>query len=221
MFPLHQCFLTSNSIYLIVFDVMKWKEQLPSIDEWVQQIVVSGRNSTQTPIVFVATHKDSIPYRSLEAETLALHRNIQKRYPTNRYRGIVPQTFLVSCKTKDGFQELQSLLEQLAGKVQSICSAQWMRVHEHLQFKKNVKNLKFIPLEAYNRITEIHGVTDRSERKKMTQFLRGIGTLDYFIDHDSDLRDTVILDSGFLSRELSGFIQHGSFYGKDSEHLCV
>ena len=110
-------------------------------------------------------------------------------------------------------------MEQLAGKVQSICSAQWMRVHEHLQFKKNVKNLKFIPLEAYNRITEIHGVTDRSERKKMTQFLRGIGTLDYFIDHDSDLRDTVILDSGFLSRELSGFIQHGSFYGKDSALL--
>lgn len=219
MFPLHQCFLTSNSIYLLVFDIKKWREQLHSIDEWVQQIVVSGCNGTRTPIVFVATHRDCIPSRIVESEQIAITKSIQKRFPINRYRGVVEETFLVSCKTREGFPELQEVLERLAAIIQPVGSSQWMRVHEHLQFKKNEKKLPLLSLEAYIKIAEIHGVTDRTERKKMTNFLRCIGTMDYFIDHDSDLRDIVILDSSWLSHEISRWIQNGKFEGNDENLL--
>ena len=219
MFPLHQCFLTANSIYLLVFDLTKWEDQLPSMDEWVQQIVVSGSNGTKTPIVFVGTHQDCMQNKLVEEELLLLQKTILQRYPLNRYRGIVQQTFSVSCRTWEGMPELREKLTHLASIIQPVGSAQWMRVNEHLQWKCREKNKKLLGLDEFIKVAEVHGVTDKRERAKMTNFLRDIGTLNYFPDHDSDLKETVILDSAWLSTEIHLWMTRGAFSPKQDAAL--
>ena len=193
---LHECFLTSNSIYLVVFDLTKVRETLKELDTWIKQLTISKKGK----IFLVGTHLDELQSRKEELHDLK--KDLLTRYSSVCYPAIEQAIYAISNKTREGYFELQQAIEQVAIELQEaqLLSPQWMRVHNILKEKCEKK---FIYLELYNKITKAHGISDKSERIIMTNFLIDIGALIYFPDHDCDLREMIFLDPEWLYHSIS------------------
>lgn len=199
LYPTHQFFLTSNSVYLVVFDLTTVDENFGRLEYWVEQIKASASNSSRAPIVLVGTHLDDEHCSDTHVKLVCSQ--LLRRFPKNRFRGIVRKVFCVSSATGEGIPSLQNCVDELAARLQPIVSPHWHRVHKRIhRLRKD-----WIPLSTLQTIAGHSGVSN-AEVPMMLRFLVDIGSVIWFGDEEGALNEIVVLNPQWLSDFMSCWV---------------
>ncbi|XP_071114811.1 leucine-rich repeat serine/threonine-protein kinase 1-like [Haliotis cracherodii] len=105
---IHQCFLTQNALYLLVFDLRKDYQHL---QEWLCQIQANAHKAT---VILVGTFYDKIvPTVTRDKKLEDLATNICRAYSRSAVKEHYPvlrEFKTVSCATKEGIDELKKII---------------------------------------------------------------------------------------------------------------
>jgi internalin A len=168
----HQFFLTERSLYLLVADSRK-----EDTDHywWLQVVQLYSKDS---PVLLIQNEKDNrtcnLNYKQLRGEFT----NLVATYPIN----LADNSGLVELKTN-----LQQQLEQLLTNGIPFPN-KWFAVRYALENDRR----NYIDCAEYEATCRTHGITDRSEMFKLSDFLHKLGVCLHF-QRDPMLRHRVIL----------------------------
>mgnify|MGYP001077762384 CR=1 FL=1 len=101
-YPTHQFFLTSNSIYLVIFNLANVGAS--RIDYWMRLIRNLSGNTTKAPIFLVGTHADDPGVTPEQIDDVLVYMN--EHYPKYRFLGLCGIS-AVSCRTGLGVDALR------------------------------------------------------------------------------------------------------------------
>ncbi|MCR9066835.1 MAG: ADP-ribosylation factor-like protein, partial [Cytophagales bacterium] len=200
-YPTHQFFLTSNSVYLLVFNLLEMNSS--RMEYWMRLIKSLSQNSRRAPIFIVGTHAD---HPSLENGVLESRlQEVAVKFSTNSYRGL--QTIhAISCKSGMGVVELKQRIVALANQswFQSRISESWGRLHDMISIKRESGTDK-VSWNVYYEWTQECGVPE-SEIQVCTDFLKDIGCVIHFDDKKTTSADFVILNPQWLAQLMSSLV---------------
>ena len=215
-YPTHQFFLTSQSIFLIVFDLTK--PCYERLDYWVNQITSSA--PIDVPIIFVGTHKDEISQKDegnyLE-EVRGKIESLKNRLPDSSV--CWEKVIEVSCKSGEGMRELKKTLKQVAGRmdVQFRVPNEWILILRELRNKQielnNSKSPEYIFYQDFLELIKKHCIADRNV-PELIEFLKNAGAIIYFNDQTARLNEIVILNPQWLSDLMAQFVTFTHNYGR-------
>ncbi|XP_067665270.1 leucine-rich repeat serine/threonine-protein kinase 1-like isoform X1 [Haliotis asinina] len=121
---IHQCFLTQNTLYLLVFDLRKDYQHL---QEWLCQIQANAHKAT---VILVGTFYDKLDPVTRNIKVQDLAGNIVRtftRTAVKEHYPLLSQFKVVSCATKEGVDELRKIIYETGIKM-----AHAQRSHECL-----------------------------------------------------------------------------------------
>jgi len=177
-YPTHQFFLTSNSVYVLVFDMTNADQG--RVEYWMRQIRTLSGNNRKSPIFIVATHCDD-PSLSEEAILHKLN-DVGQNFPKYRYAGlqcIVP----VSCKTGMGIEQLKEKLVEVASQdwFRPRVAQSWVGLHDHIRVQREHMQLEKVEWKTYCQWASESGVPD-SEVMTCTSFLTNVGSIIFYTE---------------------------------------
>jgi len=162
---IHQFFLTTRSLYLLVIDARKG-DQLSNIEYWLKLIESFASNS---PIIVVVNQIDQLRgQRPLNLNRKAL----QEKY---NIRDFVE----ASCATGEGIAMLKVAIAREAEGLKHVHDI-WPR--EWLSIKKRLKSMSadYIPVERYLEICGEENLNDDDVRRSLLDMLHVLGTVTCF-----------------------------------------
>ncbi|XP_077988443.1 leucine-rich repeat serine/threonine-protein kinase 1-like [Glandiceps talaboti] len=112
----HQCFLTSNTLYLAVWKVSDGEEGLAELEPWLANIQARAPDSH---VILVATHIDTIPPTERKALLDKVNLKIMTQFVKKKGKGFphIVDVHYVSCTTGEGIIELRKGIYERACKV--------------------------------------------------------------------------------------------------------
>ena len=209
-YPSHQFFLTSNSVYILVFDLTAPK--LDRIDYWLQLLRSLGSKGFSRTITFlVGTHLDSP--KCTEEYIANMTQTLNNRFPRLRFPGLQPMHF-ISCKTGKGVREFTETLVATVKKEQfsPILAEPWIKLHEYIKTAGSGRD--YVDWEEFKEWAKICDV-EPDQLELATEFLCDIGTLIHFNDNRGNLKDLVILNPQWLADVMSSLITTKHTFAKD------
>ena len=209
-YPTHQFFLTSNSIYLLVFNAVA--HESARIDYWMRQIKALTNNSNKAPVILVGTHCDHPDFTPEKQSKLVslLH----KTFPKCRFRGMQGIMF-ISSKSGIGVQELKAKISSVSycKEFRPVVSQSWVRLHDYLKSKK--KLLDIVDWKTYEEWAQIAGIPSGKALDLATEFFCGVGSLIHFSDKNEKLNNLVILNPQWLADVMASLITFNHTWAKD------
>ncbi|XP_070542862.1 leucine-rich repeat serine/threonine-protein kinase 1-like [Ptychodera flava] len=102
----HQCFLTTNTLYLAVFNVSKGEDGLKDLEPWLLNIQA---RAPESHVILVGTHVDTIPQDKRKRILESIHLKIATSFVNKKGRGFpfIVAFNTVSCTTGVGIMELK------------------------------------------------------------------------------------------------------------------
>ena len=176
----HQFFMTSRSMYLMVWDT-RAEEEYGRIDYWLKTIESLGGDS---PIIIVVNKCD----KSTGNIRKIVEREIKALYPQ------VTGLFYVSCKDDIGIKELRNHIIELSVHLPLMKTPElpeWDAVRRELEKMSASKN--FISYERYLEIC-LSNEVDEETAISLAKYLHDLGVILYYHD-DLILNSLVILSS--------------------------
>jgi hypothetical protein len=198
-----QFFLTSNSVYIIVFNAASAVAGA-RVDYWMRQIRAMSGNSNRAPIFLVGTHIDdpicTAEYLDRLSATLAASYH---KYCFCGFRGLS----FVSCRTAQGMASFkEQLYSVLVNKklFSTVVPDSWVNLHNAIQRRGEPQ----VDWCTYCQWAMQCGIVGEQGVKLVTEFLADVGTLLYFPDEGIDL---VVLKPQWLADIMSSLItfRHG------------
>ena len=183
----HQFFLTTRSLYLLVWNARLGFEQ-GKLYYWLDTIKALAPDS---PVLIVATHIDQ------RAAALPLE-NMRRKYP--QIVGVCE----ISNKERIGIDRLVSAIAEAAAELPLMGGewpAKWLTAAEAI--RKRPENQ--IAAAELKQVMAAQGVTGESQ-EVLTKWLHELGDILYFAD-DDELRDTVLLNSQWVTENISKVLE--------------
>jgi len=176
----HQFFLTSRSLYLLVWDALA-EDEYGRIDYWLKTIQSLAQDS---PVIIVVNKcdKDIGRLRRIDDD------DYKTRYPQ------IKDVVYVSCKDNVNIDNLRNIIYELAVQLplmKTTWLSSWMDVRKELEQK--AKDTNFIQYSKYLEICSKYGV-EASEARSLIKYLHDLGIVLYYQD-DICLKNIVILSS--------------------------
>jgi GTPase SAR1 family protein len=183
----HQFFLTTRSLYVLVWNARMGHEQC-KLNYWLDMIEARAPKS---PIIIVATNTEErqagLPLQELK----------------DKYENIVSH-FSVSNETGDGTEELKEAIRQQAANLPLMGEqwpADWLEVRQAI--RRRAKRKKHVTPGEFSDLMTRHKVSGIEERT-LTRALHELGEILYFQDsNDTELSDTVVLDTQWVTKTIS------------------
>lgn len=193
LYPTHQLFMCSSSIFLLVFDLSHPIDvTMKHLDYWLNAIQLMARSKPK--IIVAGTHADLCG----AAQITATISKLQERYCQEMFPDIT-SIHVLSCKKGTGIGDLKEKLESVSRsliKLQTVTST-WTSFLYELERRKR-DNVKFLSWEAYETTARKFGVPE-SQVEAATRFLTDVGTIVYFGNIRACAQGLVVLNSQWLS----------------------
>lgn len=217
----HQFFLTSRSIYLVVFNLVEPDHEKWKINYWLQSI---RTRAPKSPVMLVGTHSDDPSVTDEFCQSIAPELSSYAKKFSN-----VKSIKYLSNKDGNGFESFKDALLELALKEKSMgedIPVTWIsledRVHWYRQLRKEkmgktMENAAAPPLikwQEWKTLAMAAGIPD-SNVLAATQYLTDLGEIVYFNDEKSGLNEIVILDPQWLTTVLATVVTMKQSWVKD------
>lgn len=188
-------FFTNQGTYILVFNLVTFKQHITSLDYWLQQIRIQTQTSIPPADIFlVGTHRDD--NQCNEEYITYVKQMLGNRYPSNRYPQITG-VYPISNKTGKGITTLVKALEKSSSFIQPMINPSWLEVHHHLLNIKSTSH--YISWEEYIQIATRIGVP-KDQINDLTSFLYSTSTILSSDDLDKKKSSIVILDPLWLAK---------------------
>jgi len=123
----HQCFLTSNTLYLVVWNIEHGMEGIEGLAPWLLNIQARAPKSE---VVVVATHLDKIPQGKRKERLCQLEKEIFRKYDKKGFPRISGNAFVSNAPGCEGLKRLREVIHRVA------CKMQDSNLHEPMIGKK-------------------------------------------------------------------------------------
>lgn len=202
---IHQFFLTSNSLYVLVADD---REQRTEFDYWFNTIYRLGEGS---PVLVVLNEKR---YKSITNFDLA-------RYQEVYNDRLIIEKRDVNLAENDG--RIQSLLSKISSMVISLTEKfekipnQWLAVRKSLE---KFRSQNYITVDQFFEICFEQGIQNDSECLILSNYLHNLGSILHYQD-DSSLADLIILNPDWIAHAIyeilsdKSLLYSGGIFNKD------
>jgi hypothetical protein len=242
---LHQLFLSSSSIYIIVFslfDLIKGSEDEKRraseyIVYWIESVLVhtlDRRTMMTAPVFFVGTHKDKVPDPADHDKASKILYDLLKQRGAGALLRIVPnergfgakavtthQMFVVdnTIGSSDvGTIDLMAAIERVARDEPYVLQhkpVSWLKFAD-LMRASSAKGSSFVSVKEAEAVAQSVGIPSR-DLEPLLQFLHASGILVWF--PEPSLKDVVILDpSQFFVRPATLIIRKHEPTDEDPTH---
>eukprot|EP00026_Physarum_polycephalum_P000251 Phypoly_transcript_00251.p1 GENE.Phypoly_transcript_00251~~Phypoly_transcript_00251.p1 ORF type:complete len:1880 (+),score=208.43 Phypoly_transcript_00251:799-5640(+) len=193
----HQFFLTTRSIYVIVFNMIAAEETM-RIEYWLQSVKFAAPSA---PILIIGTHAD---HSRCTPEYIEYVSTLIQRYVTRfkNVKGFIP----VSCKTRRGFEAVRSAIVNLA-RTQPPSVTRFPRSYLALEgLVLSERRLRTPPVISFEMFEDmaIQCGAPKDTTKTVASFLNELGTI-VWVD-DPRLSSMVILDPQWLAKLMATLI---------------
>lgn len=219
----HQFFMSERSIYVVVFDLRK-PEENSRVEYWLQSIQARAKTA---PIIVLGTHADDpiCTTEYLQDYIAKMHVKYQDRFPNIK-------KFLVCDATQDVKQVIITIKEIISlqkhmGEPMPLTYLELEKViKEETKTRKENSRPPIVTWKKFQKFGVIANISDESTLLRAAKFFHDMGTIVYFDDKKTGLRDLVILDPQFITDLLSSvittkhrFVKDGVLLHKDLEHI--
>ncbi|EFA82412.1 leucine-rich repeat-containing protein [Heterostelium album PN500] len=193
----HQFFLSERAFYLITFDINK--DPLASgIDFWVNSIKAKAPTA---PIYIVATHLDAIHHSSGGDVIMKALHNVEA-FLNARYLEVTG-VIGVSCHTQRNIdllkQEILTTLIQQQTWINEKIPLTYASLETSLLEEAKKRMPPIVSWSEYCNIAKLVNITSQEKLVRATQTLHRWGSIMWFDDEKSSLKDIVILSPQWLS----------------------
>ncbi|XP_028406855.1 leucine-rich repeat serine/threonine-protein kinase 1-like [Dendronephthya gigantea] len=106
----HQCFLSSNTLYLAVWNISTGEEGIDKLKPWLLNVQARAPGSH---VIIVGTHLDLLPGAGKYRRVDELRLNIAKRYNKKGFP-LIKGYYMVSCTSGENLDELRQAIYQAA-----------------------------------------------------------------------------------------------------------
>ncbi|PRP80501.1 hypothetical protein PROFUN_11723 [Planoprotostelium fungivorum] len=187
----HQFFLSQRSIYVLVFD-LRYPEDDSRLEFWLYSIKVRSPN---VPVIIVGTHADD--KKCTQDYMTEVLTNIHDKF-SPLFKNIVEYISVDATKSVDILKnKLRTLIAQQPTMGESIPRA-YLELERILLEERATRTPPIMSWDDYRKIGQLASIHDDMTLERATQFFHDLGTLVYFGDKRSNLKDLVILDPHFI-----------------------
>ncbi|KAK3715077.1 hypothetical protein QZH41_012136, partial [Actinostola sp. cb2023] len=219
----HQCFLSTLSLYILVWNLEEREEGVAKLEGWLDTI---SSRAPGTCLIIVGTHLDKIRKDKIHYDdeyVAGMHKLVEDLKAQPKYQRIVVLGIKeVSCAvdSREGIDELRISIYDAAFSMLKVNGTDEVSVmgelipHSYLLIEELVKNKKE-EFKKTNRLPFIHraefeaivtdtirrdssDVEDPNDIKDVTTFLHERGILMHYDDPNQDLQDYYFIDPAWL-----------------------
>ncbi|MDZ8187747.1 MAG: COR domain-containing protein [Nostoc sp. ChiSLP02] len=192
-YALHQFFLTTDSLYILVADD---REQRTEFNYWFDIIKLLGGNS---PVLVVLNEKN---YNSITNFDLHTYRQ--------RYSELKIECCSVNLSSNDNrikilTNKIQNMLSNLEHIGRKVLPEGWLLVRSELEKIKDKKN--HITIEEYFRICETSKIREETNKLLLSKYLHNLGIIVHF-QNDSHLYSFIILNPQWATDAIYAFLSN-------------
>jgi len=194
----HQFFLTTRSLYVLVWDARHGWEA-GKLYYWLDTIQA---RAPEAPVLIVAAHID-------ERAADLPREDLKKKYPQ------IVDYYEVSNKTGDGIGGLRGEIAKVAADEEKLplmgekWPASWLDAANEIRARKE----RYIEPRELGKVMKRHKVKGKDE-EVLTGWLHELGDILYFAD-DEELNDLVILDPQWVTEAISEVLESKEVIEKD------
>jgi serine/threonine protein kinase/GTPase SAR1 family protein len=206
-YPTHQFFMTSRSVYVLVFNVARQLTE-SRVEYWLKKVNVM--TTGRTPTLLVGTHIDA---EGMGQEQLdAIGEKMRRKYPRSVYPNIVDIVMVSTKGKKPGIKSLKKLLRETARKTKGLTRRVPGGYRDvQTQILSMRKERQFIQFDEFVELIAAHGLR-RDEVKSALSFFHQVGSLVYFDDPHAGLDQLVIIDPEWLSKVMASVVTFSNNY---------
>ena len=208
-YPSHQFFLTSQAIYLLIFNLVD--VDFDRLDYWMNQIRTSAPRDQPSPVYLVGTHADDSRCQE-EGYLRGIKEQIRLRYPIQRFpsfRG----SMIVDCKSGGRVRTLKKVVSNMATEMSFSVSPSWILLKKRLgvMLQDGVHYLSF----SDYRDLAVRGHVAEEELPLATKFLQNVGVIIHFEGVSQLASNLVVLHPQWLADLMASFVSFSSRWDRD------
>ncbi|PKF90054.1 hypothetical protein CW306_00510 [Bacillus sp. BA3] len=173
----HQFFLTSRSLYILVWDARQ-EDEYGRLDYWLNTVESFAGDIPILLVINKCDERKSIKYVDLKS--------LKIDFPQ------IVDAYRISCQTGTGISELQQAIQEETTKLplmDIVWLSSWVEVRKHLEELSLLENL--ISFNEYLKVCESYGIQE-GEAKSLSKYLHDLGIILHFHE-DVLLKNIVIL----------------------------
>ena len=201
-YPSHQFFLTSQSIYLVVFNLAQ--PHFERLEYWMNQLRSSASTNSPSPVLLVGTHADS-PICHDPAFITRVKNELKSKFPSQRFPAL-KHSLIVDCSSGGGIPGLKDKLLALASAMKMIVAPTWINLQQRLQ-QKLEQHINYLSWTDYQDLA-VRSQVELEELSLATKFLQDVGSVIHFDDRRSRLQELVILHPQWLASLMASFVSY-------------
>jgi serine/threonine protein kinase/GTPase SAR1 family protein len=195
----HQFFLTSRSLYVIVFSLLN--ENLSRVEHWLHQVKMRAQ---AVRVLLVGTHRD---HKVCTRQYLA---TVEKSLSQYTERFPIKGIFFVSSQSNEGMAELTAALAEIgmtSGIRRQTIPVSWEKLFWKLELKKR-QGLQYLKFSQIAELALRAGIASHHLAEPL-EFLHNNGVINWLRvsglgNEDSD--NLIVLDAHWLSRVFSSIV---------------
>jgi len=204
MHATHQFFLTKRSLYILVLDARKGKNE-SNIQYWLKIIQSYGGDS---PVLIVTNKCDDG------------HLDLNENRLTKDYAPNIKGFFNISCQKGDGIKELKAAIKKHINALEHVYDEvpkSYFNVKQKLE--KRTEKEDFIDTKDYRKLCRKHKITKKKEQNSLLRFLHDLGNVLNFGDPKDPyhLRETNILNPEWVTEGVYKIINNNELMHKGGE----
>jgi len=197
----HQFFISSRSVFIVVFDMSLYNpDETSRVPYWLQCIEAFGGNS---PIILVGTHLDELPSGTEVAQISAdIHNKYFTKFPNLKL--FLP----VSCKSGKNINKLQNHIVKLGKtekKLGDLYSRAYFQLESLILSEREMNSPPIITFQEFSEMAISCGIPSASI-PHAADFLKELGIIVYFDDLKSGLDQFIFIDPPWLTRLMATII---------------
>lgn len=197
----HQFFLSSRSIFILVFNLQQTMEE-GRIEYWLNNI---SARSPSVPVFLVGTHLDD--------KVICTKKYVQNYFDTliNKFSKKFKNISFhigVSTLTSKNIDTLKSKLIKVAqnqSHLGELIPKSWLLFEEKIKVVKELNQYPILSWTTFSKMAKDCGV-EENQIKKLSSFLHDVGSVVSYADDGEGLGEIVTLDSQWLTRVFSTLI---------------
>ncbi|XP_019623007.1 PREDICTED: leucine-rich repeat serine/threonine-protein kinase 2-like [Branchiostoma belcheri] len=207
----HQCFLSSRSLYLVVYDLSRGPKEVESLRPWLLNIQARAPNC---PVIVVGTHKDRIKREEADSVILEMRHRVQTLCTTPGFPEIKGYAEVSCIKESPAMEDLRkqiiNVIDNFKVKGQPVMGQ--MIPHSYMQLEdlvtEEAQSLRAgLPVIRHSRLLELvkeaNLQLDEEELSQAVRFLHESGVLLHYDDPALQLKDLYFIDPEWLCQMMA------------------
>lgn len=211
----HSFFLAPRSVFLVVFNLSDFKNELSKLEYWLKTIKSSSERS---PVILVGTHLDRVSDDFLATCLQKINDRLGSKFPN--VKKFVPLTTFDPSSVETLREEIINVTSEQSFMGQKV-STGYEELEAQIINERQIADPPIISMKDFERMVMSAGID--SSGQTAAEFLNECGVIAYFNDKKLGVSNNIVLDPQWLVRIISTVIcakpndaiNNGILYHKD------